>query len=678
MFRRLLAGLGSVKRECGRNSRRDKVLRAPSHVFETLEDRRLLSTLGNIIGDASQWLANVTTTTAPAKPDRAQSSYRKTPATIPGIIQAEYYDRGGEGIAYHDTTPGNQSGSFRGSEGVDVGPCLDTGRGYAVTRTAAREWLEYTVSVPANGYYDFSVRLASLGVGGKFHLEVDRVRKTPNITVPNTGGWQRYQTITITNVPIPAGKHVLRLAMDSVGPRKAVANFNWFQFTAQPPVAPMGFVATPVSAFAVQLDWTDLGLNASNLSIERKAGADGVWSQIALLPGNAASYTDTGLDAATEYFYRIRAINGDIASNYTDEINATTAPADQIVITQGGTYSGQWQSLDPNVPAVLVATTEPVIIQNSLIRGRGNLISTSGGGVNLTVVNTRGYGLNPEVAGMIPGRFVNAEGVVNVDIENSYMEGTSGIYVYDYQGDYSAGQTVKVLKNSAHNIDGRFSDGAGGWLADGELVQFFQMNGIQNLPGVEIGWNQIINDPDDSLVEDNINIYASSGTPTSPIAIHDNYIQGAYALNAAVNADYSGGGIMLSDGGSSYVQAFNNQVISTSNYGIAIASGHDNSFFNNRIISSGLLPTGQAIAAQNVGAYIWNMDSSPVFYNNSGSGNLIGWMKNGQRNDYWTPNASNWSYGAWPGTVSSATEAGEWTFWQNKLATSGVMVGTLT
>ena len=45
-----------------------------------------------------------------------------------------------------------------------------------------------------------------------------------------------------------------------------------------------------------------------------------------------------------------------------------------LVITHGGTYSGTWESDDRSVPAVVVKTSEPVIIENSVVRGRGDLI----------------------------------------------------------------------------------------------------------------------------------------------------------------------------------------------------------------------------------------------------------------------------------------------------------------
>ena len=82
-----------------------------------------------------------------------------------------------------------------------------------------------------------------------------------------------------------------------------------------------------------------------------------------------------------------------------------------ITITKGGTYSGNWESTNTSA-AVTINTREPVTIQNSNIRSRGNLIT--GFNNTLTVRNTRGYNLNPNVAGKTAGRAVNAEDFVSV------------------------------------------------------------------------------------------------------------------------------------------------------------------------------------------------------------------------------------------------------------------------
>ena len=360
-----------------------------------------------------------------------------------------------------------------------------------------------------------------------------------------------------------------------------------------------------------------------------------------------------------------------------------------IVITSGGTYSGNWQSNNPNVAAVTISTTAPVIINNSNIQSEGNLIETGVSGVNLTVENTSGYGLNPGVAGDSPGRFVYAYQFSNMVIENDYLQSTSGINLVQHQGS----GTVTITNNSALNIDGRISNGTGGWMTgntegtDWIWAQFVQLNNIYSLAGINIAWNQVINQPGNSRVEDNISIYESSGTSSSPILIHDNYIQGAYNIdptNTGSGWGYTGGGIMLGDGSTTtgYVQAYNNIVVSTTNYGIAIEAGHNETIYDNTIISSGLLPNGQTFADQNVGVIIWNLygTSSGVFNNDSGYGNVISWVgPGGTRNDSWTPDATSWTNNTdYSGTVTLATEAAQWTSWQNKLATNNVVIGPAT
>ena len=116
---------------------------------------------------------------------------------------------------------------------------------------------------------------------------------------------------------------------------------------------------------------------------------------------------------------------------------------------------------------------------------------------------------------------------------------------------------------------------------------------MQAVPGIDVGWNEVINYPGRSLVADNIDVKSSSGTPNQPLEIHDTYIQGAYPYTAA-QADYQGGGIKTEgspDDSAQQATAFNsihdNQVVGTVNYGIEFTAGHDNIAANNRVISSG-------------------------------------------------------------------------------------------
>src|SRR5436309_9547809 len=74
-----------------------------------------------------------------------------------------------------------------------------------------------------------------------------------------------------------------------------------------------------------------------------------------------------------------------------------------IVITKGGTYTGTWESASRLVPAVTIATSAPVTIINSTVRGPGNLIINTADHVNVTIKNTKAYGVNPNVFGKAKG-----------------------------------------------------------------------------------------------------------------------------------------------------------------------------------------------------------------------------------------------------------------------------------
>jgi hypothetical protein len=122
------------------------------------------------------------------------------------------------------------------------------------------EWLEYTVDVATAGTFNFAARVASYKQGGKFHVEVDGVDKTGQLTVPSTGNWQAWTTIGKNGVALTAGKHVIRVAADAAGKLGYVGNLDSFSFTAASTVSPAtlpagtrsAFSTTPITAYSAQ------------------------------------------------------------------------------------------------------------------------------------------------------------------------------------------------------------------------------------------------------------------------------------------------------------------------------------------------------------------------------------------------------------------------------------------
>ena len=97
-----------------------------------------------------------------------QAPHGGTPWAVPGKIQLEDFDDGGDGVAYHDTTVANEGGLYRAGESVDIfGRASAEGR-LLVARVKAGEWLEYTVDVAEAGIYSAHIRLAMSGLGLPF------------------------------------------------------------------------------------------------------------------------------------------------------------------------------------------------------------------------------------------------------------------------------------------------------------------------------------------------------------------------------------------------------------------------------------------------------------------------------------------------------------------------------
>ena len=67
--------------------------------------------------------------------------------------------------------------------------------------------------------------------GRRFHIEVNGVNVTGTMTIPNTGSWQTWTTLTKTGVSLTAGQNMVRLVMEGIGTSGSVGNFNWLKIS---------------------------------------------------------------------------------------------------------------------------------------------------------------------------------------------------------------------------------------------------------------------------------------------------------------------------------------------------------------------------------------------------------------------------------------------------------------
>ena len=160
-------------------------------------------------------------------PTCTQAPFGGSARPIPGTIQAEDYDTGGEGCAFHDTTTANQGNAYRTTEAVDVQPTTDAGGGFNVGFVQAGEWTEYTVNVASTGNYKLELRTAATATGKNLDVLVDGALIADNVALPNTGAFQTFATVTVPSVALSSGTHVLRVLFNT-----ASENLNWIRFTA--------------------------------------------------------------------------------------------------------------------------------------------------------------------------------------------------------------------------------------------------------------------------------------------------------------------------------------------------------------------------------------------------------------------------------------------------------------
>jgi len=156
----------------------------------------------------------------------SQEPYGGNRWTIPGTIEAENYDTGGEGVGYHVTTSRNAGDMYRNDD-VDIQSTSDKGGGYNVCSITNGEWLKYSVFIPTPGTYTLELRVARKTAGNSsLHVECDGHDITGLIPVPSTKGWQTWTTIKKTGIYLNTINQTIKLYCDGND-----FNINWFKFS---------------------------------------------------------------------------------------------------------------------------------------------------------------------------------------------------------------------------------------------------------------------------------------------------------------------------------------------------------------------------------------------------------------------------------------------------------------
>lgn len=201
----------------------------------------------------------------PGKPFR-DARYAGGPQQIPGKIQCEYFDVGGEGVAYHDSDSinsgsgqlnpldGSYLNEFRKAEAVDISytkfeeePIDNNPYNFVdpeedqlyVGWTEPGEWINYTVEAKKTGRYRLGL-MYTAHQDGQISISIDGTDKTGSIFIPSTfveedivewRQWHHWNYLPgIAEIELQKGIHVLTLHTVANGQMNyEYLDFEWTQ-----------------------------------------------------------------------------------------------------------------------------------------------------------------------------------------------------------------------------------------------------------------------------------------------------------------------------------------------------------------------------------------------------------------------------------------------------------------
>jgi beta-glucanase (GH16 family) len=169
----------------------------------------------------------------------SDAAWDGTAAAIPGTVQAEDFDAGGAGYSYAAALKHKGTSPFRQNDGPAVKQIETHGEpdvvpgGYYLSDLPKDTYLNYSVLIAHEGNYVFHVRIASDGIAGSIHFNLDQKPVSKPLKIPDTGGPERWKEVTSEPTHLPAGQHTIALVVDSAGASGSAGNVDFFTVRPQ-------------------------------------------------------------------------------------------------------------------------------------------------------------------------------------------------------------------------------------------------------------------------------------------------------------------------------------------------------------------------------------------------------------------------------------------------------------
>jgi hypothetical protein len=382
-------------------------------------------------------------------------THHSSPLAIPGTIQVEDFNKGGQGNAYNDNDIANNGGGYRTTEGVDIETTGDATGSYNIGWTAPGEWTEYLVDVSEPGTYIVTTRAAAAADGAEIRLQFNGENIGNAIQLANTGGFQVYANNEIS-VELTQGKQILRLASGTGG-----YNSNYITFQKQAiAITPFTQVnggawvetntATLCSGTAVSFGPHPVVANGWTWT-----GPNGFAANTRVIAINSVQYTHSGSYTAT--------YSDAHSSTATQEFNLTVQELPLAAITTQDALNGE------NNGAITLSFNDNP--------NRTNIAFSINDGVNYASVadNSGSYTFGDLAHGAysVWARWGNTECPVNLGSYNIGNQDTDGPVGSKLQPS-TASEKENQINSQAYDLQGRKIQGApkGLWLDSSRKLRF--------------------------------------------------------------------------------------------------------------------------------------------------------------------------------------------------------------
>jgi predicted esterase len=248
--------------------------------------------------------------------------------------------------------------NYAAMSGIQTEGTSDVGGGQNVGWMDNGDWMDYSVNVSAAGTYNINFRVASLYNGAQFQVRNAAGSVLTTVTVPNTGGFQNWQTIT-AQASLPAGVQTLRIYTSRAN---GGWNLNWWEIgsqssiVTQPPVSSSSRIEAEAYAamYGVRTESTADAGGGENIAWQD----NGDWMDYAINVSTAGTY----------------AMNFRVATMFTGAQfqvrNAAGTVLSTITVPNTGSFQS-WQTTTANV--ALAAGQQTIRIYTSNASGGWNL-----------------------------------------------------------------------------------------------------------------------------------------------------------------------------------------------------------------------------------------------------------------------------------------------------------------